>query len=148
VADAHAGRNGGEVAEGGLAPLEEGVALAVAGELKGGVEVVGVGVAEFVDLDGVVDTWTEWSMTSSAGWSGLIFSGSPPRVFMASRMAARSTTAGTPVKSCMSTRAGMKAISREGSALGSQLARKRMSSAVTESPSSWRRRFSSRMRRE
>src|ERR1700690_4581007 len=55
VADAHAGRDRGEVAEGGLAPLEEGVALAVAGELQGGVEVVGVGVAEFVDLDGVVD---------------------------------------------------------------------------------------------
>ena len=30
---------------------------------------------------------------------------------MASRMAARSTTAGTPVKSCSSTRAGMKEIS-------------------------------------
>ncbi len=30
VADAHAGRHGGEVVEGGLAPLEEGVALAVA----------------------------------------------------------------------------------------------------------------------
>ncbi len=55
VADAHAGRDGGEVAEGRLAPLEEGVALAVAGELQGSVEVVGVGVAEFVDLDGVVD---------------------------------------------------------------------------------------------
>ena len=38
--------------------------------------------------------------------------------FMASRMAARSTTAGTPVKSWSSTRAGMKAISRVGSALG------------------------------
>jgi hypothetical protein len=33
---------------------------------------------------------------------------------MASRMAARSTTAGTPVKSWSSTRAGMKAISRRG----------------------------------
>ena len=37
---------------------------------------------------------TEWSMTSSAGISGLIFVGSPPRACMASRMAARSTTAG------------------------------------------------------
>ena len=55
MADAHAGRDGGEVVEGGLAPLEEGVALAVAGELEGGVEVVGVDGAEFVDLDGVVD---------------------------------------------------------------------------------------------
>ena len=55
VADAHAGRNGGEVAEGGLAPLEEGVALAVALELEQRVEVVGDGGAELVDLDGVVD---------------------------------------------------------------------------------------------
>ncbi len=55
VADAHAGGDGGEVAEGGLAPLEEGVALAVALELERGVHVVGVGGAELVDLDGVVD---------------------------------------------------------------------------------------------
>ena len=55
MADAHAGRHGGEVAEGGLAPLEEGVALAVALELEGGVEVVGAGGAELIDLDGVVD---------------------------------------------------------------------------------------------
>ncbi len=48
---------------------------------------------------------------------------------MASRMAARSTTAGTPVKSCRSTRAGVKAISRSGSAFGSQWARASMSSA-------------------
>ena len=55
MADSHAGRNGGEVVEGGLAPLEERVALAVAGELERGVEVVGVDRAELVDLDGVVD---------------------------------------------------------------------------------------------
>ena len=36
---------------------------------------------------------------------------------MASRMAARSTTAGTPVKSCNSTRLGMNAISCDGDAL-------------------------------
>ena len=59
-----------------------------------------------------------------------------------------SAIAGTPVKSCISTRAGMNAISREGSALGSQAARDLMSSAVTVRPSSWRSRFSSRMRRE
>ena len=53
-------------------------------------------------------------MTSSTGWSGLIFFGSPPSFFIASRIAARSTTAGTPVKSCRSTRAGVNAISRVG----------------------------------
>ncbi len=38
--------------------------------------------------------------------------GSPPRSAIASRIAARSTIAGTPVKSCMSTRAGMNCSSR------------------------------------
>ncbi len=62
-------------------------------------------------------TWTEWSITSSAGTSGLILFASPPRSAIASRMAARSTTAGTPVKSCITTRAGVKAISISGSAV-------------------------------
>ena len=46
-------------------------------------------------------------MTSSAGKSGLMRFGLPPIFFIASRMVAKSTTAGTPVKSCRSTRAGM-----------------------------------------
>ena len=57
-------------------------------------------------------------MTSSAGASGLTFDGSPPSSRTASRMVARSTTHGTPVKSCMSTRAGVNWISTLGSALG------------------------------
>jgi hypothetical protein len=87
-------------------------------------------------------------MTSSAGCSGLILLASPPSRAMASRMAARSTIAGTPVKSCRSTRAGVKAISFVDGACGSHLASRVMSSAVTERPSSVRRRFSRRMRRE
>ncbi len=55
VADAHAGRDGGEVAESGLAPLQEGVALAVALEFEQRVGLVGRGGAVFVHLDGVVD---------------------------------------------------------------------------------------------
>ena len=63
---------------------------------------------------------------------------------MASRMAARSTTAGTPVKSCISTRAGRKAISRPSAPfVVSQDTTARMSSLVTERPSSKRSRFSS-----
>ena len=46
-------------------------------------------------------------MTSSAGISGLICCGSPPSAAIASRIATRSTTHGTPVKSCISTRAGV-----------------------------------------
>jgi hypothetical protein len=38
--------------------------------------------------------------------SGLMRSGSPPNAVIASRIAARSTTQGTPVKSCSTTRAG------------------------------------------
>jgi hypothetical protein len=41
----------------------------------------------------------------------LIFVGSPPSAAIASRIAARSTTQGTPVKSCSSTRAVRNAIS-------------------------------------
>ncbi len=55
MADSHAGRDGGEVAKCGLAPLEEGVALAVALELEERVGLVGGGRAVLVDLDGVVD---------------------------------------------------------------------------------------------
>ena len=56
-------------------------------------------------------------MTSSAGASGLISSALPPRRVIASRIAARSTIAGTPVKSCMITRAGVKEISYDGRGL-------------------------------
>lgn len=42
-------------------------------------------------------TCTEWSMTRSTGHSGLIRLGSPPSLLTASRIAAKSTTAGTPL---------------------------------------------------
>ena len=50
---------------------------------------------------------TEWSITSSAGASGFTFEASPPSSTIASRIVARSTTHGTPVKSCITTRAGV-----------------------------------------
>ena len=59
-----------------------------------------------------LSTITEWSMTRWHGTSGLIFCASPPSAVIASRIAARSTTQGTPVKSCISTRAGRYWISR------------------------------------
>ncbi|MDH6567192.1 hypothetical protein M2160_002213 [Streptomyces sp. SAI-117] len=83
-------------------------------------------------------------MTSSAGESGLTFAGSPPSSLTASRMVARSTTQGTPVKSCMITRAGVNWISCDGWAWESQLPSARMWSAVMFAPSSVRSRFSSR----
>src|SRR6266487_1933962 len=88
---------------------------------------------------------TEWSMTSSAGISGLIFVGSPPSSCMASRIAARSTTAGTPVRSWRITRAGVNWISVAGASLASQFASALMWSLVMLTPSSLRSRFSSRI---
>ncbi len=85
---------------------------------------------------------TEWSITISAGESGLIFFGSPPRAVTASRMVARSTMHGTPVKSCMTTRAGVNWISVSGSACGSHPPSASICAFVTLAPSSVRRRFS------
>ena len=90
---------------------------------------------------------TEWSMTSSAGMSGLILVGSPPRACMASRIAARSTTAGTPVRSCRMTRAGVNWISVSGLESGSHWTSAEICSAVMLAPSSLRSRFSSRILR-
>jgi hypothetical protein len=71
----------------------------------------------------------------------LIAFGSPPWLRIASRIAARSTTAGTPVKSCSKTRAGWKEISCEGSASAIQPA-----TAAASSSEALRSTFSSRMR--
>ena len=59
-------------------------------------------------------TCTEWSITRSTGIDGSIAIGSAPARSAALRIAARSTTAGTPVKSCISTRPGMNAMSPAG----------------------------------
>ena len=53
-------------------------------------------------------------MTRSAGTRGLMRVTSPPSLATASRIAARSTTAGTPVKSCSTTRPGRKGSSMPG----------------------------------
>ena len=82
-------------------------------------------------------------MTRSTGTSGLIFSASPPSACIALRIAARSTTAGTPVKSCISTRAGRKATSCSSLRFFSHFDTATMSSFLTVRPSSLRSRFSS-----
>jgi hypothetical protein len=115
VHDAGAGRDHLEPAERVLAPAQELEPLVVALELELHVPVERVRAPN-------TSATTEWSMTSSAGQSGLILVASPPRACMASRIAARSTTAGTPVRSCRITRAGVNWISVSGSASGSQLA--------------------------
>ena len=59
-------------------------------------------------------------------------SGSPPSSAIASRIAARSTTHGTPVKSCITTRAGRNGTSAVEPELGRQPASARTSSSVTK----------------
>jgi hypothetical protein len=71
-------------------------------------------ISSFLSLASFVlatSTWIEWSITRSAGHYGLILSGSTPNLLTASLIAARSTTAGTPVKSYKMTLAGLKGIS-------------------------------------
>ncbi len=55
VADASVWRNDFEILESGLAPAEKGVALDVALKFQLGVKAKSIGVAEFVDLHGMVD---------------------------------------------------------------------------------------------
>ena len=59
-------------------------------------------------------TWTEWSTTRSTGIKGLTFCAEPSSPVietMADRIAARSTTVGTPVKSWSTTLPGTNGIS-------------------------------------
>jgi hypothetical protein len=81
----------------GLCPAQELVALAVALVLAGHVEREGAGRAEHVDLDRVVDDEVRRDQRIHAR-------GIAAEVGHASRIAARSTIAGTPVKSWSRTR--------------------------------------------
>ncbi len=77
-------------------------------------------------------------MTRSLGTNGLTFcadAGSPVMRTMADRMAARSTTAGTPVKSWSTTRPGVNAISVSSTLAASYCASACTSSSVTTAPS-------------
>ncbi len=67
---------------------------------------------------------------------------------VADRIAARSTTAGTPVKSCRMTRAGLKGTSAVEGTSAPHLASRETSSLVTVKPSTWRNTASNRTRIE
>ena len=134
VDDAGARRDDLEVVEGRLAPAQEGVALAVALELELGVPPEGEPRCELVDLDAVVDD--ELGRDQRVDPRGVA-----AEIRIASRIAARSTTAGTPVKSCSSTRAGENEISRLGSSVATHVATASTSASVPV-----RRTFSSRIR--
>ena len=95
------GRHDAQVAERGLRPAQELVALAVALVLLADVERERARAAPGVDLDRVVDHEVRGHERVD------LRAGSPPSAAIASRIAARSTTAGTPVKSWRTTRLGM-----------------------------------------
>ncbi len=136
VDDAGARRDDAEAGERVLAPAQELEALGVALELERHVALERLGHAEDVGHHRVVDD-------QLGGNERVDLRRVAAQGAIASRMAARSTTAGTPVRSCRITRAGVNWISVSGCASGSQLARALMWSAVMLRPSSLRSRFSS-----
>ena len=83
-------------------------------------------------------------MIRSTSTSGETLDGSPPARAIAERIAARSTTAGTPVKSCIRTRDGMKARSAVAEPCGHDASARTSSSETSRVPAR-RRRFSSRI---
>ena len=85
-------------------------------------------------------------MTKVTGISGLISVAWPSKAIIASRIAARSTIAGTPVKSCKITRSTLKGTTPFG-LLASQLINEITSSVVISSPI-WRATLSNNTRIE
>ena len=90
----------------------------------------------------------EWSTTRSTGTSGSIVFGLRPMVAATLRIAARSASSGTPVKSCSTTRATTNGISLTRSASGFQFASSATCSGVTFLPSQLRSTDSSTIRIE
>ena len=129
VANAGVRRDHFEILQAFLAPAQKSVALDIALHFQFGVEGERIGRAELIHLHGMVDH-------QFGGKQRIDFlRRRRPASRIASRIAARSTTAGTPVKSCSSTRAGMKEISfsvAPAAFVGSQPASARMSSGVNE----------------
>ncbi len=99
MANAGARRHHGEVIEGALAPLEKLITLEVALHLNRHIVPIGIRIGELVDADRVVNHQIHLGQ-----W--IDFCGLRPFATSAARIAARSTIAGTPVKSCINTRAG------------------------------------------
>src|SRR5687767_8393233 len=91
---------------------------------------------------------TLWSTTRSTGTSGSITLGFLPMRLATLRMAARSHSRGTPVKSCSTMRASTKGISSVRGATAFQPASSRTCASVTFLPSQLRSTDSSTMRIE
>src|SRR5579859_7999064 len=139
--DADPGRHNLEGVKRLHAPFKKLVTLAVALELD--FEVAGKRVrgAVYVHLDRMVHDQIHRHQR-------LIILGFLPKRATAERIAARSTSSGTPVKSCNTMRATMKGISSVRTAFGCQLASARTLCSVTFLPSQLRRTDSSTSRME
>ena len=135
--DAHARRHNAEVLERLLRPAQQRVALAVSLVLA-----VDVGLVGAIGAEARRPAPSGRSPDRPAP-ADRPAAASPPRRATAARIAARSTTAGTPVRSCMITRAGMNASCAPGRCAG-QAASARTSASVTCSVPTRRSRFSSR----
>ena len=137
MADPGRRRDDAEVVEGGLAPAQELVALLVALELLLGVDREGAGVAEGVDLDGVVDDQVDRHERVDLGRVG---------AELVHRVAHRGQVddGGNAGEVLHQHPRGLERDLVEGSAFASQVAIVSTSSAVTDSPSSSRSTFSSR----
>ncbi len=114
--DADAGWHHAESLERLLAPLEELVTLAVALEFEIEIELQGLGGAEEIHLHGVVDH----EVHGDERLDHLRIAAEPGD---GGAHGARSTSKGTPVKSCNTTRATTKGISTCSGFLAFQLAR-------------------------
>lgn len=99
MANACARRHDAKPTERLLSPFQEHITFVVALHFRAYVFFKCLIITKTIDGHRVVND-------QSTGESGLTFAVSPPRRLTASRIAARSTTAGTPVKSCISTLAG------------------------------------------
>ena len=136
MADTHAGRDDSKAFERLLRPIQQGVSFAVAAVLPlqvGGIRVL---TAKPIDLHRVIDYQIDWD-------EGIDALGVTTGRAIALRKAARSTTAGTPVKSCISTRVGMNAM--EASVPFGHWASATTSASVTSRPPTLRAIFSERI---
>ncbi len=89
---------------------------------------------------------TLWSTTRSTGTSGSMVFGSFFWCAASERIAARSASSGTPVKSCSTTRETTNGISSLRTPFGAQWASWRTCSGVMRRPSQWRSTASSTIR--
>ena len=131
VTDPRVRRHDGDIVEGLLRPAQELVALEVPGRLELGVQCERIGTTGHLGDDRMVDGDPRIGPGRIAAEDGehLTHRG-------------KSTTTGTPVKSCMRTRSEEKASSLAPGEPGPQAARAATPVAVTALPSSLRARFS------